>query len=66
MSGDLRLLDVVTWGGKVDGLNWLATGIIGVEYPITSEKSFVPLHFLCILLSPLLSLLSVHLAFSKL
>jgi hypothetical protein len=34
------------WAAKVDGFK-LATGIIGVEHPI-SEKSFVLIPFLCI------------------
>jgi hypothetical protein len=46
MSGGLRLLDVVTLGGKGRRFK-LAAGIVGVEYPIF-EKSFVLISFLCI------------------
>ena len=46
MSGGLRLLDVVTLGGKGRRFK-LAAGIVGVEYRIF-EKSFVLIPFVCI------------------
>jgi len=67
MSGDLRLLNVVMWGGKVDGLNWLAAGIIDVEYPICSlGKVLRSTTFLLYPTFPFALFACAHMAFSKL